>query len=561
MTQLTAQQLDDAAFVESLANGDQPLLLDLSDERQYRYAAAMHEIAGHTAESRPGLFAGLEAAREVHAENGPGDPAPSSGPWQSGGVVTNLGLSSTVQGAAAAAGFTGYVEGALQVNAAMVVVPSNGGAVLASGSSSDFGDGTYVPVVTNPVQGQSAASSMRASLVCSYQLKAGEQWKTEVVPLSAQLGTQGDPEVEQPKTQSWTTHPAYIKVAVGRGEGDPNDCDYWLGKPGEPSNYYVPFKGYVDFSSPPPSATSLQLNQNVFISGKLARCSMDGKGGHKDLPASEAQLLFESLQVSGNRMSWNRSAPSWEPGQDYAGHGNSINWEDVEWATKELDYLTIQFQVLLSSNPVQWGVATVQSSDQKDPDPMDGTKNIPPLQFVYSCLAEGTLILMADGSRKAIENVQRGELIKAGDGTEREVACSYLGYYTGKVLEITAGESIVLSHNHVVAKAGGEHCFASELQAGDTVNSPEGPVEVTSVREVDFDGALCNLSLSEPGAPVDPSRNSMFAGPSGIEVCDYEVQGVWESRGRTSKEAVLAALEPEYHPDYLNYLAEEEAAS
>jgi hypothetical protein len=202
---------------------------------------------------------------------------------------------------------------------------------------------------------------------------------------------------------------------------------------------------------------------------------------------------------------------------------------------------------------------TVQSSDFPDTNPLDGTMYIPPLAFVWSCLADGTPVRMADGSDKPIEEIERDEVVRGPDGSERTVDYTRIARHRGPALRLTteAGE-VVMSPNHLVLTPDGVR-FAEELAAGDEVVGESGPMRITDTCEEEFDGLLCNLALSAPGEPPDPDRNCYLA--SGIAVGDYELQTEREFNRRLTKEAVLARLAPEYHQDYLNHLEEQAAVS
>jgi hypothetical protein len=58
---LTAQQPADAAKIASLGEDNEAVMLDPGDEGQLRHLMAVHALGGITPESRPGMFAALEA--------------------------------------------------------------------------------------------------------------------------------------------------------------------------------------------------------------------------------------------------------------------------------------------------------------------------------------------------------------------------------------------------------------------------------------------------------------------------------------------------------------------
>ena len=564
MADLTQQQLEDSEYVEGLATEDEPFFLDLSDERQYRYALAAHERMGLTPENRPGLFKGLAAAREEHAENGPSGRVETEEGWESRGLVTDVGLVPTTR-AVTANGFTGFVNGAEAIHSWLSVTSASGAEVLSEGTASVFGNGTYLPVSANPVSGKAASASMTAILTYSYKLK-GSGWNVVRVPKNVRFVGNIDPVVVEPKKEGTKPQNKYIQIAIGRGNAaEKNDCDYWLAFDQNALAYYVPLVGNIEFELEPIAPGDMVVGSNVLVFARLARltAAKEPKGGSKELPLAEVQRLVKTFEVSGKTLKWRAPAPPknrTNPNE----HGETLNWGVwTEGNTGELVFLIIQILVKLKTAPTEekFGVINIESSFEEDKNPSDGTTLIEPLRFVWSCLAEGTPILMADGSRKPVELVDAGELVRAGDGRERKVVSTTLSEHHGTLLKLTAGGAeLLVSRNHVVTKGDGEQAFAEDLKVGEALRSADGPVELTGVEEVDHEGRIGNLSLSEPGAPVDPAANSMFAGEGGIEVGDFELQTDWEFRRSATKEAVLANLEPDLRQDYLNYLEEQAAA-
>lgn len=566
MADLTQQQLEDSEYVEGLATDEEPLFLDLSDERQYRYALAAHERAGLTPENRPGLFKGLAVAREEHAENGPTGSVEVEEGWESRGLVTDVGLVPRTR-EVNANGFTGFVNGAEVIHSWLSVTTPNGAEVLAEGTESDFGNGTYLPVNADPVSGKVATPNMTATLTYSYKLR-GSGWNVVRVSKNIRFVGTIDPVVVEPKKEGTLPAAKYIQIAIGRGNAaEKKDCDYWLAFNQNELAYYVPLTGNVEFELEPIAVGDMVLNSNVFIFARLARltAAKEPKGGSKDLPIAEVQRLLKTFEVSGKTLKWRAPAPPkgrTNPNE----HGETLNWGVwTEGNTGELVFLIIQMLVKLKApaGEEKFGVANIESSFAEDKNPTDGTTLIEPLRFVWSCLAEGTPILMADGSRKPVELVDAGEMVRAGDGSDRKVVSTTLSEHRGTLLKLTAGYTeLLVSRNHVVAKEDGSQAFAEDLEVGDTLRSVDGPVELTGVEEVEHDGRIGNLSLSEPGAAVDPGANSMFAGEgAGIEVGDFELQTDWEFRRSATKEAVLANLEPDLRQDYLNHLEEQAAVN
>lgn len=555
---LTPQQIDDAARICGRGGNNELVLLDPRDEVQLRHLRTMHALGGITPETRPGLFAALDdGVDQAPANRAALDIADDQG-FLSGAIVTDVSLLQETQ-QAAATGFVGFVQGAYIINASMVVTETGGGVVLATTKGqSQFKNGTYLPLQALPVSDQPAPKQLTATLTYSWLPDPNGTWSHASVSRDVTIGETADPYLYAPKKHQTGYQPTpYIRIALGRGmPGDKtDDVDYWYGYGTDVTEYLTPLWGWADF--PGEIQTPLELDRNMFIYGYLNRGSGGTLGGYKLLPDAERQRIAEASQASGNRLSWNLFPPDLAKKTT----GNSINWGELQWTSGEADYLSLQVQVnSMVEGKWQPITATVQCSDQPDKNPLDGSLKIEPLQFLYSCLAADTPILMADGSQKAIENLVRGDRVAGPDGAVREVQSTVIARFRGKALGLSFdGGRLVLSHNHPIWTPSGMK-KAEWLEVGDEVCTVDGVGKVHQSELFDFDGRLCNASLSAPGVPVaDPERNTMYA--AGLEVGDYEVQLSTLRDERRNTEVILAELDTRYHEDYRNYLAEQEAAT
>jgi hypothetical protein len=526
------------------------VILDFSDERQYRAAIAFHNLAGHTSETRPGMHAALAERRDRHvAQNGIGaEDLPGDGTFQTGAQVNDISRVPGTQNAGST-GFAGVVGGAFQLNAAIAVLNAQNTTVLASGSGTRFNQGDYVGLFATPIGGQSAQSQMNGSVVYSYQAQPGGPWVTGATKRSVSLGVLQDPTVVHPNKHQTRYPSTFIRIALGRGNNLQDDVDYWYWYQQSSTSYAIPWYGSVTFTAAP---QALAYGTNPVIYGTLAR-GPGGAGGYATLPATQVQNLFNNLHVSGNTLSWTLAPAATQP--PWGQMGNPLVWGPLNWSNGEADYVTIQLMVYLTGQSVP-AVVTVQSATTTiDQDALDGTTNIPPLQFVWSCLVTGTPILRPDGSTIPIEEVVRGTVVRCGDGVDREVSSTTVFRYAGEVLRLRTadGSEVALSGNHPVMTADGAR-QAQELELGAELQLAGGGTSALERAEREpYEGLLCNLRLDESSDP-DPARSSVYAG--GIEVGDYALQIAYDRNWRTDPDRIRSLLEPRYHEDYANFLQE-----
>lgn len=547
---LTAEQLSDAAHVSGLMTDHVPFQLDLSDDRHYRHAVSMHTLAGQTPERNPGLHAALAASRDHYRANGVPRTQMVGGPAddiESGGVITAVAPRET--DVAGSEGFVSLLGGASMLNTVLIVTDQNGG-WLAGGQNSDYNGVMYLPVSTAPGDAKQAVPVMTAQLQYTYQLQVGGPVFSYSVRRTVVAGALADPAVTQPVQKPEHQKNPYIRIGLGRGNGSTSDVDYWFWQGTSNTQYAVPLVGNVAFTSA--IQQPLVPNQNFFIFGKLARAQGSG-GGYYNIPPASLTNFYNNCQLSTpTTLSWNL------PAGTSPSDSNPLIFGSIPWTSETVTYLFIQFSVVLQGGTI--GTAIIQSSDTADDDPLDGVTNIKPMQFVYHCLAEGTLITLADGSTTEVENLTTEHEVRAGDGRSLRVRSTNVARHRGPVvrLETDGGHSLVLSHNHVVMTPDGPR-KAGELSAGGAVVVDGGSAALTAAETEAFDGLLCNASLSEPNQPAEAAQNTMFA--NGVQVCDFEVQVQTDREARTDPDRVRAAIDPIFLPDYENFLAERKIAA
>jgi hypothetical protein len=528
----------------------QNVILDFSDERQYRAALAIHSLGGHTPETRPGMHAALAERRERHlAQGGLGDEQlPTDAQFQTGAQVNELSRVAGTQNAGST-GFAGIVGGAFQLNSTIAVFGPLGTVALASGSGSMFNQGDYLGLRADPVAGHTAQAHMTGAILYSYQQQAGDPWITGSTKLDVALGVvTPNPVVTHPNKHQDKIPSNYIRIALAEGRNSPDDVDYWYWYKENTTNYALPWVGHVTFNAEP---EPLRYDVNPQIVATLAH-GPGGSGGFAQLGDDATRKLFDSLQVSGTTLSWTMVPPADRP--PWGAVGDPLLWGSLNWQTGEAEYLTIQLTVNLQGQTIP-ATATVQSSDIVDQDQLDGTTYIPRIQFLYSCLVAGTPILLADGSSIPIEDVVRGTVVRCGDGAARTVSSTTIFRFGGDVLRLRTGNGleVALSGNHPVVTADGL-MQAHELSPGVKLHAQGGSTaELTEAVREPYQGLLCNLRLDESQAP-DPAKSTVFAG--GIEVGDYALQMSYDRSRRTDPARVTALLEPRYLPDYEHYLRE-----
>lgn len=104
----------------------------------------------------------------------------------------------------------------------------------------------------------------------------------------------------------------------------------------------------------------------------------------------------------------------------------------------------------------------------------DSIYEIPPIHAYLDCFGKGTMISMADGSKKAVEEIEAGELVKSKDGRDvpvKEVRIQGEAHVIGIYLD--SGEEVFLTEGHAVNTVDGIYP-ASRLKVGQKIMTENG---------------------------------------------------------------------------------------
>jgi hypothetical protein len=168
------------------------------------------------------------------------------------------------------------------------------------------------------------------------------------------------------------------------------------------------------------------------------------------------------------------------------------------------------------------GWSTIMSvPNPKTQTPVDGVGYVWPLVYVWHCLVAGTQITMADGTTRAIETLNAGDVVMSGS-TARPVLATLAQPHWGTVYALTTagGRSLTCSGTHPIVTPSGA-VQASALQVGSAVSTPSGTDTIAAIATQQQNGdGLFNLWLDPTTAPANAT--SMIA--NGLVVGDYLMQ-------------------------------------
>ena len=175
-----------------------------------------------------------------------------------------------------------------------------------------------------------------------------------------------------------------------------------------------------------------------------------------------------------------------------------------------------------------------------------------PLQFVWSCLAEGSKITMADGSEKRIEEVGLGERVRSGGpGEWLSVVDISTGYESAPIvdLETEHGDALLVTQGHPLFDASGRPMRADELSVGSLIQTHRGPAKVTKLERKPYAGKVYNLKLGTEHQIAGQNVGAIHMFANGLRVGDSRSQ--WALSLARTQEAKQAPLPLEWRRDHL----------
>lgn len=145
------------------------------------------------------------------------------------------------------------------------------------------------------------------------------------------------------------------------------------------------------------------------------------------------------------------------------------------------------------------------------------------------CLAEGTILTMADGSKQRIEEVKIGDMVAVPDARAKRIVDIYTGYEE-KISELKLVNGIILkaTSNHPIMTEKG-HKRLKELNPLDKVVIRENQLEsIEIIAEVEADTRVYNVLLEEMSTII---CNDIWVG-------DFQVQNNLESTRYRNNERI-----------------------
>ncbi|KAA1164391.1 hypothetical protein EU508_02360 [Pseudoalteromonas fuliginea] len=362
---------------------------------------------------------------------------------------------------------------------------------------------------------------------------------------------------------------AVIKICLNRSHAD---CDYaadQIGDPNEITDVNIPFNGELripheitdiyptigDLPNGIDEPTNIYLQEGIY--GGATKQSY--KGLENAVKQFSDYLEFEV--DSANQESIIR----WNIPRSEGRFGNAKLFSNIAQANW---YMTFAVKGYPYFKRGRGGANAFQVSLTSETSARFGnfySEVLPMMKLGYSCLATGTMITMADGKQRAIEDIAKGDLVLGALASNTQVKEPMqvvdvsVGIEAIKMYRIKGadGSDILTTETHPISTSNKGLIWAKELQIGDRILTETGSVLVTNVTKEKYKDKIYNLKLAPTeNSKFAESRNfAMFA--NGMAVGDLATQDELNYKDqniRMSEEEILQRLPEKWKTDYINSL-------
>lgn len=317
-------------------------------------------------------------------------------------------------------------------------------------------------------------------------------------------------------------------------------CNYGYPAPGHPDSLSLMVSGSITF--PNPIATDALGNPI----GQLVMYLQQSNGG----------CILKSQYSDSGPLPANFSVNGASPNVlNYCFIGGDFTsatcFKDLVNSTVDLNMeVYVMLNVSSGSNYAQAKVSSNNCGTVGQP----WCANVPEICIFQGCLEKGTLITLADGSTKKVEDFKGGERVKSS-GTDRTVGSTTSGNEWVPMYRIKTqnGKMVLISGKHAVPTTAGMK-LVRNLMVGDVVKTDQGDSKISEIIKEMYSGTVHNFMVGDE-KDVEKGLANMYA--NGILVGDLASQQYYTRAHRTKKfsvEELKSQVDKKWHEDLENHL-------
>lgn len=250
-----------------------------------------------------------------------------------------------------------------------------------------------------------------------------------------------------------------------------------------------------------------------------------------------------SMDLVPSSIPWNGS------GQSVSLTATAANFGPICWpygATVSLTF-NLTANVYTTAVPPVLLTATITNAN---PAPSGFVATVAPIEAVYGCVADDTMVTMSNGRKLAIPDVKEGMRVRSDHGRILTVDNWMKGppetlYY----LQTRNGHRVGVTALHPVPVAGGVKP-AKNVVVGDIVTTERGLSRIVSITQRPYSGEVWNIDVGRKSddTPLTDVNRTFFG--NGILLGDGRMQNRQNLAHADDPAATLARLPPNWHIDY-----------
>ena len=520
----------DRRHVTSLLKPGVPHRLNLADEAQHRFLLNHLASTGKTPQTLPEFFRALERTRAAHVQNGGPQLATLTGTEPPVSMITGIESQDRINYIASA--LSAYPDGCYYTYISLQLFDAETGEPIgAKAEQSVYSGGEYVPIQTN---GQiQPGKAVRAELVVSYAPPVREtedEIQTTIESTTINNFPKTPPKSTAPVPKPTHSTP-YTLICLRRSAGNDADCDYG---PYGTQTVVVPVQGSITYNSAILPLTLDNASAQLYVVSRTT-----GNNTKYFLPGQPITTNFSISSTDPTKLTWNFDVANFGVPDPFA----NFSFVDIQ----------LSFAVTTQASPNQipaWVTSVVDTA------PGPSVEKILPLQFADGCIAEGTLITLADGTTRPIEEFEGNEKVLSTNGAVMTVRLTNSGVETDLMIQVKDEQNRLLkiTSKHPVLTDNGPK-QAHLLQVNDSLITSDGTARIVEISHVAFGGRVWNLTLGVGDGELNnlaDDKRAFFA--NGIMVGDAAMQSIFSQAQKEKTDNILARLPERWHQDFLNSL-------
>lgn len=367
-------------------------------------------------------------------------------------------------------------------------------------------------------------------------------------------------------TAPCTSSNTNVQIAVGRTAGiaPPSSTDYIYceAKNITPPYLIVPFVGNVGLSGTIDFST-LSINNfdtKIFVDDTDQSQTSERATQY----TSDAKVLAAMSQGSApNVLSWSFPFDGKGSGDNGYQTTNSIVYSPNSLVNEIECFFYFAFNNIPFTNGSTAEPFYVCSKDTPEESSINCTM-IKNLYFWWHCVAEGTMVLLEDGSELPVEKVNETHRVRSANGQSYAVAATVQGVHSSKdgregtrqdkILRVVTknGNELVATAHHTVFTANDRVEKMMHLVEGGSILTTDGLSEIISIESVEMEANFVGLMLGSPDEQSKPNfpTNKVGYYSGGILSGDQNTFIHHHKTGRLNTAAALAHVDEKLHVDY-----------